>query len=108
MSRKLPGIFSSPDISQLIPLTLYHSPSTNTINMPAPVHIQRETIDKFLTAWENGKAQDTIDLWSDDFEQQLLPLSLQQPRRPRAHTEFFYPKLVNNLTNWKVCGTLLQ
>ncbi|KAL2808478.1 hypothetical protein BJX63DRAFT_436073 [Aspergillus granulosus] len=70
--------------------------------MPAPVHIQKETIDKFLTAWKDGRAQDTIALWSDDFEQRLLPLSLQQPSRPRAHAEFFYPKLVNNLTNWKL------
>jgi len=75
--------------------------------MSAPVHIQRETIDKFLAAWDNGNAQDTMNLWSDDFEQQLLPLSLQQPRRTRGHAEFFYPKLVNNLANWKVGCTLL-
>lgn len=70
--------------------------------MPAPVHIQKETIDKFLTAWKDGTPQDTVALWADDFEQQLLPFSLQQPPRPRAHAEFFYPKLVNNLRNWKV------
>ncbi|BCS21606.1 uncharacterized protein APUU_22038S [Aspergillus puulaauensis] len=70
--------------------------------MPAPVQIQKETIDKFLTTWKNGAAQETVALWADDFEQQLLPYSLQQPPRPRAHAEFFYPKLVNNLANWKL------
>lgn len=70
--------------------------------MPAPAHIQRATIDKFLAAWKDSDAQGTIGLWSDEFEQQLLPHSLQQPTRSRSHAEFFYPKLVNGLTNWKV------
>ncbi|OKL55331.1 hypothetical protein UA08_09370 [Talaromyces atroroseus] len=70
--------------------------------MPAPAQIQKETIDKFLEAWGNSKAQDTMDLWSDDFEQQLLPFSLQQPVRQREHVELLYPALVSNLTNWKV------
>ncbi|KIA75325.1 hypothetical protein HK57_00204 [Aspergillus ustus] len=70
--------------------------------MAAPAHIQKETLDKFLAAWQTGNAQDTISLWSDDFTQRLLPLSLQQPVQQRAHTEIFYPKLVGNLTNWKL------
>ncbi|KAJ5761813.1 uncharacterized protein N7511_005195 [Penicillium nucicola] len=70
--------------------------------MPAPAHTQRDTIDKFLAAWKDGNAQGTIGLWSDDFEQQLLPYSLQQPIRSRSHAEFFYPKLVSGLTNWKL------
>ncbi|KAJ5816547.1 hypothetical protein N7447_008780 [Penicillium robsamsonii] len=70
--------------------------------MPAPAHIQGDTIDKFLAAWKDGNAQGTIGLWSDEFEQQLLPHSLQQPTRSRSHAEFFYPKLVNGLTNWKL------
>ncbi|EED13797.1 conserved hypothetical protein [Talaromyces stipitatus ATCC 10500] len=78
-----------------------HKPS-QCINIPAPAHVQKETIDKFLDTWGNSKAQDTINLWSDDFEQRLLPFSLQQPVRRREHAEFFYPKLVNNLANWKV------
>lgn len=93
MSRRLVnGLYLSP----LLGLTIY------TINMPAPAHIQRDTIDKFLTAWKDGNAQGSLDLWSEDFEQQLLPHSLQQPTRSRSHAEFFYPKLVNGLTNWKV------
>ncbi|EED18938.1 conserved hypothetical protein [Talaromyces stipitatus ATCC 10500] len=70
--------------------------------MPASIDVQKETISKFLAAWESGKAQDTIDLWADDFEQRLLPLSLQQPVRTRAHAQFIYPKLVENLKNWKL------
>lgn len=70
--------------------------------MPASIDVQKETINKFLAAWETGETQDTIDLWADDFEQRLLPLSLQQPVRTRAHAQFIYPKLVANLKNWKV------
>ncbi|KAK2594648.1 hypothetical protein QQS21_007624 [Conoideocrella luteorostrata] len=70
--------------------------------MPAPAQVQKATIDKFLSSWINGNAEDTIALWSDDFHQRLLPFSLEQPTQSRAHAEVVYTKLVASLTNWKV------
>ena len=70
--------------------------------MPAAAHVQAATLDKFLAAWKNGIAEDTIALWSDDFKQRLLPLSLGMEFHPRAEVEVIYPKLVSSLTNWKV------
>ncbi|KAK4233719.1 hypothetical protein C8A03DRAFT_47798 [Achaetomium macrosporum] len=70
--------------------------------MPAPAHIQAATLGKFLAAWNDQNAQDTIALWSDDFKQRLLPLSLGTPVQSRAEAEAIYPKLTGSLTNWKL------
>jgi hypothetical protein len=70
--------------------------------MPAPAEIQAATLDKFLTAWKNQAAQDTIALWSDDFKQQLLPYSLGLPSHNRAKAAIVYPKLMGSLKNWQV------
>lgn len=70
--------------------------------MAAPGNVQAATLEKFLEAWKNGKAEDTMSLWSDDFKQRLLPLSLGTQTASRAQAELIYPKLVGALTNWKV------
>lgn len=74
--------------------------------MPAPADVQTATLNKFLAAWETNDIEATVALWSDDFTQQLLPLSLGIPENSRAKAEIAYPRLMKNLTNWKV-GTLL-
>ncbi|KAK3291281.1 uncharacterized protein B0H64DRAFT_410251 [Chaetomium fimeti] len=70
--------------------------------MPAPAPIQAQTLDKFLTAWQNQNAKDTVGFWSDDFKQRLLPLSLQAPVKSRAEAEVMNGKLMELLTNWKL------
>ncbi|KAL7783302.1 hypothetical protein V8C43DRAFT_185909 [Trichoderma afarasin] len=70
--------------------------------MPAPADVQTDTLNKFLAAWETNNIEDTVALWSDDFTQQLLPLSLGIPENSRAKAEIAYPRLMKNLTNWKV------
>ncbi|MCJ1399415.1 hypothetical protein MMC11_002617 [Xylographa trunciseda] len=70
--------------------------------MPAQAHVQAATLDKFLAAWKNQSAEDTVALWSDDFTQRLLPLSLGTPLNSRAEAEVVYPKLTESLKNWKL------
>jgi hypothetical protein len=71
--------------------------------MPAPADIQAATLNKFLAAWREGSAPDTMALWSDDFKQRLLPLSLGESSfRSRDQAALFYPGLVESLRNWEV------
>ncbi|KAK3382219.1 hypothetical protein B0T24DRAFT_714344 [Lasiosphaeria ovina] len=70
--------------------------------MPAAADVQAATLDRFLESWKDQNARATIDLWSDDFKQRLLPLSLGTPVHSRAAAEAIYPKLVDNLTNWEL------
>lgn len=71
--------------------------------MPASADIQAATLNKFLASWREGSAPDTMALWSDDFKQRLLPLSLGESSfRSRDQAAFFYPVLVENLRNWEV------
>lgn len=71
--------------------------------MPAPADIQAATLNKFLAAWREGSAPDTMALWSDDFKQRSLPLSLGESSfRSRDQAALFYPVLVENLRNWEV------
>jgi hypothetical protein len=74
--------------------------------MPALAPVQAATLDKFLAAWKNQNAKDTVALWSDDFKQRLLPLSLGTPVKLRAEAEAVNTKLIENLTNWKVSYSL--
>lgn len=70
--------------------------------MATTASVQAETLDKFLTAWKDQNAEETVAVWSDDFKQQLLPLSLRMPAKSRAEAEHVNAKLIQNLTNWKV------
>lgn len=70
--------------------------------MPAPADIQTATLNKFLEGWERKSVKETMALWSNDFTQQLLPLSLGMPESSRAQAEMVYPMLMDSLTNWKV------
>ncbi|KAF4178997.1 hypothetical protein CNMCM8694_002283 [Aspergillus lentulus] len=71
--------------------------------MPASADIQAATLNKFLASWREGSAPDTMALWSDDFKQRLLPLSLGESSfRSRDQAAFFYPVLVENLRNWEL------
>lgn len=68
--------------------------------MPALPHVQVATLDKFLTSWEKSIPKDTMALWSDEFTQKILPLSLSMPANSRV--EAIYPNPVKSLTNWQV------
>jgi hypothetical protein len=70
--------------------------------MPAPAAVQAATLDRFLLAWKNQNAEDTVALWSDDFKQRLLPLSLGIPSKSRAEAEIVNARLMQHLTNWQV------
>lgn len=72
----------------------------------APAQVQADTLDKFLESWKSQAWEDTINLWSDDFKQRLLPFSLGTPLTSRAEAEVVYPTLVKSLTNWKVSPCL--
>ncbi|KAG6358772.1 hypothetical protein INS49_012291 [Diaporthe citri] len=62
--------------------------------MPAPAHVQAATLDKFLASWKDSNPGNTMALWSDDFTQRILPLSLGMPVNSRVEAETFYPNLV--------------
>lgn len=70
--------------------------------MPVPAHIQAATLEKFLATWKDQAVEEMVALWSDNFTQQLLPLSLGTPLHSRAEAAAVYPKLTASLTNWKV------
>ncbi|KAK3680675.1 hypothetical protein B0T22DRAFT_531249 [Podospora appendiculata] len=70
--------------------------------MSATAPVQAATLDKFLAAWKSQNAEETVALWSDDFKQRLLPLSLGMPVKMRAEAEVVNAKLIENLTNWKL------
>lgn len=74
--------------------------------MPAPAHVQAATLEKLLEAWKTLHTKDTMALWSDDFKQRILPLSLELPVQSRAQVEEMYPKLTEALSNWKVSASL--
>ncbi|KAK0729555.1 hypothetical protein B0H67DRAFT_638157 [Lasiosphaeris hirsuta] len=69
--------------------------------MPSPADAQVATLDKFLAAWQKGSAAETIALWSDDFTQRLLPLSLGRPALTRAQASAALSMMMGKLTNWK-------
>lgn len=73
--------------------------------MPAPAAFQADTLNKFLTAWKTQNVRDTVDLWSEDFTQRLLPLSLGLPPKSRSEAEMVNAKIVEHLTNWKVSNS---
>lgn len=70
--------------------------------MPAPANVQAATLEKLIDAWKTLSAKDTMALWSDDFKQQILPLSLGAPVHSRTQAEAVYPKLTEALSDWKV------
>jgi hypothetical protein len=75
--------------------------------MPPPATIQAATLEKFLAAWRNQDEKETVALWSDDFQQRLLPLSLKVPVKSRAEATAVNSKLIEHLTNWKVSSASL-
>ncbi|KAK6858845.1 hypothetical protein PG995_004698 [Apiospora arundinis] len=70
--------------------------------MASLAQVQADTLDKFLEAWKNQEAQKTIDLWSENFMQRLLPYSLGAAVQSRAQAEGIYPVLTSSLSNWKL------
>lgn len=64
--------------------------------------VQEETLNKFLLAWKEQRAEDITALWSDDFKQRVLPLSLQLPAKSRTEAAIMNNILSSKLTNWKV------
>lgn len=106
-SRDLVRLFSTEQhfiLSFLI--SAISKPRRPARKMPAAADVQAATLTKFLTAWKHGRANDTMALWSDDFTQRLLPLSLGAPCNSNAQAQLIYPKLVEALTNWKVSNFL--
>jgi hypothetical protein len=74
--------------------------------MPASALIQSATLQRFLTAWKEKDVDGTIELWSEDFTQRLLPAALGVPTKSRSQAEMVYPSLMSSLTNWNVSNPL--
>lgn len=64
--------------------------------------VQAETLDKFLCAWKEQRPDEITALWSEDFEQRVLPLSLKVPTKSRKEAAVMNDILSSKLTNWKV------
>lgn len=69
----------------------------------ALARVQAETLNKFLRAWKEQKPDEITAIWSEDFKQQLLPLSLKVPAKSRSEAVVTNAILSSKLTNWKVC-----
>jgi hypothetical protein len=65
--------------------------------------VQAETLNKFLRAWKEQKPDEITALWSEDFNQRVLPLSLKIPVKSRSEAVIMNNILSSKLTNWKVC-----
>jgi hypothetical protein len=74
--------------------------------MPASALIQSATLQRFLTAWKEKDVDGTIELWSEDFTQRLLPAALGVPTKSRSQAEMVYPSLMSSLKNWNVSNPL--
>ncbi|KAK7942448.1 uncharacterized protein PG986_011561 [Apiospora aurea] len=70
--------------------------------MSAPAEVQAKTLNRFLDAWKAQDVGSTIDLWSEDFKQRLLPYSLGAAAKSKAEAAVIYPILTSNLSNWKL------
>ncbi|KAK8045576.1 hypothetical protein PG993_005600 [Apiospora rasikravindrae] len=70
--------------------------------MSSLAEVQADTLNKFLEAWRTQDVGTTIELWSDDFKQRLLPDSLGAAVKSRAEAAVIYPVLTSNLSNWKL------
>ncbi|KAK8068762.1 hypothetical protein PG994_005378 [Apiospora phragmitis] len=70
--------------------------------MTSPAEVQAATLNKFLDAWRTQDVGTTIELWSEEFKQRLLPYSLGAAVRSRAEAAGIYPILTSSLTNWKL------
>lgn len=71
--------------------------------MPAPLHIQAATLDRYIEGWKHFTAESWMATWSHDCQQKMLPFTLGIPSRSRAEVEIFLPKLMSVLKNYKVC-----
>ncbi|KAH8810954.1 hypothetical protein F5884DRAFT_854322 [Xylogone sp. PMI_703] len=68
----------------------------------ALANIQAETLNKFLAAWKEHRADEITGLWSEDFNQRILPLSLKAPAKSRNEAAIMCNVLSSKLTNWKL------
>jgi hypothetical protein len=70
--------------------------------MPAPVHIQEATLDKYIEGWRKFSPEEMLSVFSEDCKQQMLPCSLGVPARSRAEAQATLPKIAGILTNHQV------
>ncbi len=75
--------------------------------MPAPAHVQRATLDRFIAGWSNWSAAEMVETWTDDCTQVTLPFSLNHPPRTRAQVEVTLPLVQKVVTEYEVSETTL-
>jgi hypothetical protein len=73
--------------------------------MPAPAHVQRATLDRFIAGWSNWSAAEMVETWTDDCTQVTLPFSLNHPPRTRAQVEVTLPLVQKVVTEYEVSET---
>lgn len=85
----------------------YQSPHTKKPRetMPAPAHVQRATLDRFIAGWSNWSAAEMVETWTDDCTQVTLPFSLNHPPRTRAQVEVTLPLVQQVVTGYEVSET---
>lgn len=74
--------------------------------MPAPAHVQADTLDRFIAGWRKWTPEDWMATWSSDCVQVMLPLSLGIPPKSVAEVKGILPKLMEIVTNYEVRGSL--
>ncbi|KAI0126597.1 hypothetical protein BJ170DRAFT_412669 [Xylariales sp. AK1849] len=70
--------------------------------MPTTANIQAATLEKFIEGWKEWTPEGCAATFSDDFQQQILPLSLGLPPRSRAETVQFLPTITGVVKNFQV------
>lgn len=70
--------------------------------MPAPTHVQANTLEKFISGWKTGTAEGMTAVFSDNCIQRTLPFSLNIPTRSREEVGVILPKLMGSLRNYQV------
>ena len=70
--------------------------------MPAPAHIQADTLDRFIAGWKKWTPEDVMATWSSDCVQVMLPLSLGVPPKSISEVKKVLPKLMAILKNYEV------
>lgn len=73
--------------------------------MPAPAHVQADTLDRFIAGWRKWTPEDWMATWSSDCVQVMLPLSLGIPPKSVAEVKGILPKLMEIVTNYEVRGS---
>ena len=74
--------------------------------MPAPAHVQADTLDRFIAGWRKWTPEDWMATWSSDCVQVMLPLSLGIPPKSVGEVKGILPKLMEIVTNYEVRGSL--